>query len=172
LWLTEVDMPRLTDQHHLQTHRQLKRFWEHAKSAYGHLTPTEQWQLHDFYQPSKDLTDIELLKHRNEITIKRPSLPQQAGRALAKLYAAAAYGAARGVRLRATATIKPAKRTIHRVRAVQVYGVVKPEPDLKKLARALVQIAIDMQNKNKPDSERPDGLFSRCCPTGSPRRLT
>ena len=142
-------MSRHTDQHYLDTHRQLKRLWQHADSAYGRLTPIEQWQLHDYFQPSKDLTDAELLKHRAEITRKRPALPQQAGKALTKLYAAAATLSLQGVR-RAHQPM-PAKYARQKVGQIQVYGVVKPEIDLEKLAKALLEIAKDMGNDHPPE---------------------
>lgn len=76
-------MSRLTNHHFIQTHHQLRRLWLHANYVYGHLTATEQWRLHDFFQPSMDLTAAELLAHRRRITAEQPNLPAQAGRALA-----------------------------------------------------------------------------------------
>jgi hypothetical protein len=132
-------MPRRTDQHYLQTHRQLRRLWEHAQSAYGHLSPTEQWLLHDYFQPSKDLTDLELLEHRAQISRERPALPQQAGKALAQLYEAAAQVAVRSVHLSHQAKLPKYARQPHR--QIQVYGVVNPEIDLHALLHVLLDIA-------------------------------
>jgi len=143
-------MSRSTNSKYLQTHHPLKRLWQHATSAYDRLTPTEQWQLHDYFRPSKDLTDAELLAHRAAISKERPTLPQQAGKALVKLQGAAAHVALRGVRMRKQP--KAAKYARGKRGQIQVYGVVKPELDLKALARALLGIAQDMEKHKQPES--------------------
>ena len=80
-----MNAPRLSNTQFLQAHRDLQRLWQHDRAAFAELTSAEQWQLHDFFRPSKDLTDEQLLNHRRVISQTRPSLPQQAGRALHRL---------------------------------------------------------------------------------------
>ena len=49
------------------------------------LSPTGQILIHDFYEPSRPLTDYQLKAHRAEITKLRPSLPHQAGKAFVRI---------------------------------------------------------------------------------------
>jgi hypothetical protein len=142
-------MPRLNDRQYLKAHKQLRRFWIADNSVFGYLSSNEQWRLHAYFQPSKDLTNDELLVHRREITAQQPNLPHQAGRALAKLQAAAAQHALQRVRL--------AKRPLDKTprtgkRNITVRGVVKPEVDTKRLARAFIALAEDLARKEKEAS--------------------
>jgi hypothetical protein len=66
---------------------------------FAELSPREQWQLHDFFRPSHESTDLELLAHRHRISAERPSLPHQAGRALVKFQERAAQYALLRVRM-------------------------------------------------------------------------
>ena len=137
-------MSRLTPKQYLRTHRQLRRFWLSDDRLYAELTPLEQWQLHDYFQPSKNLTDEELLAHREHITKERPSLPQQAGRALSKFQAwAAQLGLARVRRAKAPIAMGGRRGGKRRDRHLTVKAVVRPEIDLDKLARALLAVAKD-----------------------------
>jgi hypothetical protein len=147
-------MPRLTDRHYLKVHKQLKQYWCHLDIVYGYLTSTEQWQLHDYFQPSKDLSETELLQHRRGISNQRPNLPHQAGRALAKLQTRAAHHALQRVRLAGQPAGK--KTSSKRHPGVRVLAVVKPEPDLERLARALWLSAMDQERKTGNDSRRPE----------------
>lgn len=142
-------MPRLSAKHYLRAHRRLRRYWDYQQMAYGSLSATEQWHLHDFFQPTKDWTEERLLVHRAQITEQRPSLPHQAGRALAKLDAAAARVAVLRVRDQAATQPKSPKRTSARSkdRQVRVLGVVKPEIDTTRLARAIVMLAEQLAAK-------------------------
>lgn len=75
-------MPRLTAKQYLRSHDQLRRLWLKNTVVFSYISPVEQWQLHDFFKPDRDWTDLRLLQHRDAITTSRPSLPHQAGRAL------------------------------------------------------------------------------------------
>jgi hypothetical protein len=82
-------MPRLTNQSYLLQCHQLRDHWrDESKNAFFLLTPTEQWALFTYFAPSEQLTDDELIIHREDISSYDPSLPQRAGRALSKLWAA------------------------------------------------------------------------------------
>ena len=141
-------MPRLTAKQYLPAHDQLRRFWLHQPRVFGELTPGEQWRLHHFFKPSHDLSDLELLQHREQVTKTRPSLPRQAGRALAKLQSAAAVVAVEGVR-RAKAPAPVKIRRSRGERRLVVRAVVRPEPDIKKLAQALLEMARAMVQRRR-----------------------
>jgi hypothetical protein len=51
-------MPRLTDADYLEAHRYLKAAWKvHDGIAFGLLLWHEQRALHDYFAPTKKLTD-------------------------------------------------------------------------------------------------------------------
>jgi hypothetical protein len=77
-------MSRLTAKNYLRAHDRLRKFWLRDPSLFAELTPMEQWQLHDFFLPHRELSDLQLLQHRDAVTAERPSLPHQAGRALSR----------------------------------------------------------------------------------------
>jgi hypothetical protein len=133
-------MPRLTDQSYLRIHHQLRRFWLNNYIGYADLSSMEQWSLHDYFQPSKDLTDAELLEHRAAITAERPSLPARAGKAYHTLIPIVVHWAARLPAARARALQKPG-RAPRGNRHITVKSVVRPEIATKALARALIQMA-------------------------------
>jgi len=134
-------MARLNDKQYLRTHKQLRRFWEHNNRLYAELTSLEQWQLHDYFQPSKDWPDEQLLEHRAAISAKRPSLPHQAGRALNKFHASAAHLAVRRIRAAHTPARVAAGSRKRGDRVITVKAVVRPEIDYKKLTQALIGLA-------------------------------
>jgi hypothetical protein len=52
-------------------------------NLYSAISVRQQWDIHAYFQPSKDLSNIELRQHRRDVTTHDPSLPQRAGKALA-----------------------------------------------------------------------------------------
>lgn len=130
-------MPRLTDQRYVEIHRLLRRYWLDDPALYAHLTPGEQWNLHDFFQSYKTLGDADLVAHRRAVSLESPSLPHRAGRALRKL---------KGVietidqqRAHSSATVSHKHPSIHNL--VKVWPLVQPEIDANRVARALIALA-------------------------------
>jgi hypothetical protein len=80
------------------------------------------------------MTAAELIAHRRAVTEADPSLPQCAGRAYARL--------SRGERSRATAGMANG-------RTLSVRSVVRPEPDLRLLAKIYIRMA--MRDINEPE---------------------
>lgn len=79
-------MTRLTHTTYKRQHHQLRREWRDRHGyAFTMLSPTEQILIHDFYEPSKRLMGADLKAHRAVITTARLSLPQQAGKAFARI---------------------------------------------------------------------------------------
>jgi len=133
-------MPRLTARQYLQAHDKLRRLWPRDPSLFAEVSPTDQWLLHDFFKPDRGLTDLEMLRHRDVITQQRPSLPHQAGRALSRFWdTTARVGLKRVAKSKAPAT--PAQRVRQADRHLVVKALVKPEIDVKKLARVFVMLA-------------------------------
>lgn len=155
-------MPRLTTKNYLRTHDRLRGLWLHDIRLFAELTPTEQWQLHDFFRPDKDWSDLELLQYRDAIKAERPSLPHQAGRALEKFWTLSANLAVRRVRA-AKVPAGSAKRVRQQDRKFTVKAVARPEIDTQKLARAYIYLARDLAKKRaaeqEPDSQ--DDVRSR-----------
>ncbi len=144
-------MPRLTDSEFLAIHRQLKVDWQQATGLYGYLSSREQWQLHGYFRPSEELSDADLLAHRIAISKEQPSLPQRAGKAYRKLeLVRASLARARNV---AVTPSQPTQRTSRKVRHITVRAVVNPKPDLHKLAKALMAMAMDMAKRGETMEE-------------------
>jgi hypothetical protein len=95
--------------------------------AYSLLSPTDQWAIHNYYMPTIELSDQELREHRISATTIDPTLPQRAGRAHGKLK--------RGERSKIDYAVMPNGRTI------AIRSVVRPQPNLKLLMRACLEMA-------------------------------
>lgn len=124
-------MPRLTNNDYLQTRRWLGELWSDHVFLLAYLLPHKQWYLHDYLRFSEDLTDDAALQHRTKSSHDRPALPQQAGRALAQL------GRAMDRRAAQPAVIT-SKR--HKVTRVHAGAVVKPQPDIERFVRLLLDL--------------------------------
>ncbi len=105
---------------------------------FAELSPQEQWYLHDYFRPSEQLSDDELLAHRKAISRQRPSLPQSAGRAFNLLVRMLQRSWSRSRR-------DPEARGAvanHAVHHIIVRAVVQPKPDVDMYARAVVQMVM------------------------------
>lgn len=140
-------MPRLTQNDYLRTCHKLCKLWEAHSADFALLSYRDQLYLHDYFQPSKQLTPAQLLDHRTSITEDRPGLPQQAGRALAKLERALAATALIAI------PVASAKTTHGKNRVLSVRAVARPEPDVHKLAEALIAMVKAGNSPSGPDQE-------------------
>lgn len=115
-------------------HLQLKELWLVDQDAFSNLSPSDQLALHKYFQFASEKIDIELLEHRRNVHMLDPSLPQRAGRAYARLV--------RGDRAHVTYAELP------RGGRVSVRAVMRPEPDVHLLAKAVRDIALkEMQTR-------------------------
>lgn len=107
---------------------------------FGFLGHQERMYLHDYFVPSKDLTDAELLAHRKAVTAQRPSLPQCAGRALRHLRVA----------LEAPAAVQVPARSGHPAgkRRIVVRAIARPEIDQDRMVQALLKAARDLVDED------------------------
>lgn len=137
-------MPRLSNALYLERHRFLRVAWLEFDHLYSVLPMRQQWDLHAFYVPDKDLSDEQLLEHRGEITEQRPSLPASSGRSFEILNDAfrRAFEWAEGDDLRFRQAVgnlsRQATTKSTGKRQIRIRVVVRPEIDLQKLARALL----------------------------------
>jgi hypothetical protein len=138
-------MPRLSNTEYLHMRQFLRDHWRSNQALFSTLSPNDQWLLHAYFRPSEALTNQALLQHRADITEKRPGLPQQAGRAYAKFCAQAAALA----RTRAKQPV-PASTRHRGAYNLSVQSVVRPEPDVQKLVKALIQMAEIEQRRQPP----------------------
>jgi hypothetical protein len=142
-------MPRVSNQLYLERHRFLVKAWTDFQRLYSILPIEQQWQVHAYYQPSKELTDQQLLEHREKVTEERPELPAQAGKAFIRMYRAfrIAFEYADGDQQRFNAALlhltdsRAKTAAPHGKRRISVTALARPEPDLEVLARALVEMA-------------------------------
>lgn len=143
-------MPRLTDPTYLQTCHELRDAWDSDSTAFFLLTATDQWVLHDFFCPSEALRDAELVGHRRQVTVADPSLPQRAGRALAKLRV-------KQERVREFAALpRPSRRGTKRSKdyEIRLFAEVQPELDPKTFARIIMQMAREQVEADRERANR------------------
>lgn len=133
-------MSRLTNSTYLHQHNELRRLWLDDPVAFGYLSPDDQWRLHRFYQPDKDMSPDALLAHRQTVTEAEPSLPQQAGPALNLLYERASSPVVN--RNRHARHVSQRSQGTHHI---TVRAVVRPEPDVKRLVSAVLDLARQLQ---------------------------
>lgn len=132
-------MPRLAAKKYLRTHDRLRKLWVHDHKVFAELPPMEQWQLHDFFKPDKDWSDLKMLRHRDQVTALRPSLPHQAGRALEKFWSLSATHAVKRVHA-GKVPAGPRKRTPAQERKFRIKAIAQPEVDHAKVARAYINL--------------------------------
>lgn len=131
-------MPRLTHTTYTLQHHQLRREWlDRHGLAFTMLSPTEQILIHDFYEPSKSLTDRQLKAHRDAITKIRPSLPHQAGKAFVRI---APFLDVVPAPLPSPGRGKPY--------SVKVTSLVNPQIDPERMARILMDIVRSSTSKD------------------------
>ena len=117
---------------------------------FAEISPTDQLLLHDYFKPDKGWSDLELLQHKEKVTKEHPSLPHQAGRALSRFWDVTTQLAMRRV-AKAKAPVAPAKRLPQSQRRITVKPLVKPEIDVKKLARAYVWLLQEQLREQRLD---------------------
>lgn len=142
-------MPRLTIQLYLARHHDLKTAWIKAPQLFEVLAPRAYWDLHEYYQPTKDLTDQQLLGHRRWISRRDPSLPQRAGKAylfLVRSYLIAKRRS-RGDLAKFNQALRKNSRartvtpdTQNRAGTIEVTAQFRVEIDYEKLAKALLRV--------------------------------
>jgi hypothetical protein len=148
-------VPRLTNNDYVIQRDFLKDDWNEFRAIYAFLDYTDQLVLHEFYGPSKDWSDEEAIAHRKRVTKQQPSLPNRAG----KLYAQIDRHAKDLQKRLAEQPTQPAKVKIKRLPQargkIRVSSVIaRPEPDLRKLAMVLLDVARDMEKEQARKEER------------------
>jgi hypothetical protein len=135
-------MPRINYNEYENRHTILKLVWNQNQGTFALLEPAEQWLIHDYYQPSKDLTHEQLREHRGTISKERPSLPHQAGKVYASLAARHQEAQRAYVKLQEQSpALSRARRPIGKDRGpIRVRAVVRPEIDVEKLSRVVISM--------------------------------
>lgn len=130
-------MPRLTNPAYLLLRRELSDAWDLDPTGFFLLSAPDQWALHDYFRPSEMLSDAELLEHRRAVSASDPSLPQRAGRAVAKWQV-------KQERLgKHPVTVRQSRRGTKRSKdyEIRLFAEVQPTLDPDVFARILVRAA-------------------------------
>lgn len=143
-------MPRLSDRDYLLNYDTLRNEFLHGSQALRFLEPHEQWVLFDFYQHYEQLTPAELLDHRRKVSQRSPPLPQRAGKAFRHWQQVCDMQAQR----RKEQPPVQAKRRPSS-RNVSLAFQVRPEPDVKQLARAFILLAKHLNQKQRAVNVEP-----------------
>jgi len=133
-------MPRLTDQTYLSNYDALRDGYLRGGQSFIRLDPHEQWALFGFYQHHEWHSRKELLSYRREISRLNPSLPQRAGKAFQH------WQQLRNEAVVTPTQVQPAKR--RNSTDFSLAFQVRPEPDVKLLAHAIIQVA-KLQNAER-----------------------
>jgi len=121
----------------------MKYLWQDYPVVFG-ILPSQQWDLHRFFQTKSDLQPAELTKIREELVQDGPGLPQRAGSAFRILddmfrYALdVSHGDAFKFNRVVISCTEPLITGKHRIHGV---GIARQEPDLKRFAKVLLQMA-------------------------------
>lgn len=143
-------MPRLTTLDYLRNRSALRKEWfENNAYAVVVLTPTEQFLLHDFYAFTKDLSPLEVIEHRKNITARRSSLPHQAGKAFARIRP---FLDRQIINKTAKPVQKGPRKWTAKNRRVLVMSQVNSELDPAEFARIIIAAA----KKGPPPGWKPD----------------
>ena len=146
-------MPRLTNHDYLVRRRILFDDWDlHDGEVLSELQSFEQHDLHRFFAPTVDLYDDDALAYRREVAKKDPGLAAQAGRAYAHFERELAVARERRA-ARAAAPARPARKQNNRsgwrkgARKIIVKPLVRPERDLKRIVKVLVDFAVEDEKR-------------------------
>lgn len=144
-------MPRLTNQQHIIRHNELFQTWREHPESFRVLTPTEQQCLHTYYATAERLNSRQLIEHRRRLDQEKPALGFRAGKAYAKLhrFAPAVFDGVHALQ-RTADNAEP--------RQLSVSAVVRPKPDIEKLARAIRLLAEQLAEESaaqRDDSDDP-----------------
>jgi hypothetical protein len=118
-------VPRLTRSQYFIRHGLLSYLWETHRQLFSLLSSTAQLELHRFFLPTVDIQEHELASYRDYINEREPSLAHKAGKHFKEF----------------TRPRPEVEEIIMRGKPVVVRPIMKPEPDLQKLARAFVNLA-------------------------------
>lgn len=145
-------MPRINSAEHYKRYQFLHTAWSEFSQLFGLLKLHEQWQLHEFYQPSKYLTKSELIEHIKSISREQPALVHQAGkhvRVLQRVFQAAAQ--LQGQSAPTNYVLEQAMRGHHQKtpatqpdkdgRRYTTRAIARPELDVALFAKALILLA-------------------------------
>lgn len=128
---------RLTDTELAHRRHLLQDCWLQNSKAFSVLTPNEQWDAHRYFAFAQVLEPAQLVAHCRQVTLSDPSLPNRAGKAFRKVEDAINQQAI------VRPPTQPRVKAVRRKRGpIHVRSVVRPEPDYKKYARVLVELAM------------------------------
>lgn len=142
-------MPRLSHFVYLQHRLALRADWLAGGFAFVVLTAEEQWAIHDFYEPTLDLSEDELRELRRRVTREQPSLPQRAGKAYARI--APFIGDQHPPMLGGTSAVVAGQRK-GELRRLTVWGEVHPHVDPAAMAKILFD-AMEQARRERIEQE-------------------
>lgn len=132
-------MPRLTTLDYPNHRAALRKEWfENNGYAFIALTPTQQFQIHDYYAFTKDLAPLDVLEHHRRASASESSLPQQVGRAFTRIRPFLDLEIIPEVAK--PETDRKRTWTVGK-RRVKVFSLVKPELDPAQFAQLIIAAA-------------------------------
>lgn len=139
----------MNPQDYLDWRARFAEAWQQAKGFMGFISPQEQTDLHLYFEFHKPKSDEEALAWLETIYQNEPELESVALDALEQLSLAAERS--REARDQELLPLSWPGRSGH---PVIVRAVVKPEPDLKRFARAVIELAREQVAENDEAIQR------------------
>ena len=135
-------MPRISHNKYIERHTFLAHAWEHYRTLFATVSPSEQRDLHRFYATAQELDELALVRYRKRVTKQDPSLPHRTGKSFAVMYQAfcLAFELAGGEEAAFHGAIAwMVDNHVHHSK-LKTLAIVQPELDLKQLAEALLEV--------------------------------
>lgn len=131
-------MPRITFATYCERRKRLASVWQQATYGFVRLAPSQQRELYEYYRFTEPLSDSVLRRHWLDIRTSKSSLPQRASRS----YLALEHLLVRSQEL--PQAISAGSRSNKKY--FRVYGYIREEPDARKVARVLLEMARKQTN--------------------------
>ena len=130
------------EQQYLHNHWLLRRAWQAPEQYFfAFLKPDQQWHLHEYFLPTKDLTDDRLLEYRQQLLKEQPAARERGQQALVIFHKHAKAHAARLLRAQTN-------------RRGPVF--IFPDPNSYDLAYALRKHILEVERKRRQRSNNTD----------------
>ncbi len=121
-------VPRLTRSQYFIRQGLLSYLWSTQPQLFSLLSPTAQLELHRFFLPTVDIEEHELASYRDYINKREPSLAHKDSEHFKEF----------------SRPRPQVAEIITKSREFELRPIMKPEPDLQKLARVFVRLAEQM----------------------------
>ena len=142
-------MTRVTFTTYCERRARLKVIWQTAPATFVILSPREQWDLHEYYRFTENVTAEELRRYWYDVKARASSLPHRAGRVYAAFTLEPRQYKPQLTRARTEGGYRDAA-------IVRVQGLVREKPDVRKMTKVLLEITGEATDRRTNATIEPD----------------